>query len=78
MEVIKRFEPLWLALVVIGGLNWALVGLFDRNVLSDIFGSGTATDVVYTVIGFAALMLVPTLMERMHLDIHTPRTRHQS
>jgi uncharacterized membrane protein YuzA (DUF378 family) len=74
MEVIKRFEPLWLALVVIGGINWALVGLFDRNVLSDIFGNGTATDVVYTVIGFAALMLVPALMERMHLDIHMPRT----
>jgi hypothetical protein len=30
------------------------------------------------VIGFAALMLVPALIERMHLDIHMPRTRHQS
>ena len=78
MEVIKRFEPLWLALVVIGGLNWALVGLFDRNVLSDIFGSGTATDVVYAVIGFAALMLVPTLLARMHVDMHMPRARHQA
>ena len=77
MEVIKRLEPLWLLLVVIGGLNWAMVGLFDRNVLSDIFGSGTATDVVYTIVGVAALMLVPALMERSHLDIHMPRT-HQS
>ena len=75
MEFIKRFEPLWLALVVIGGLNWAMVGLFDRNILSDIFGRGTTTDVVYTVVGFAALMLVPALLERMHLDIHMPRAR---
>jgi hypothetical protein len=76
MEFVKRFEPLWLALVVIGGLNWAMVGLFDRNILSDIFGGGTTTDVVYAVVGFAALMLVPALLERMRIDIHMPRTHH--
>jgi uncharacterized membrane protein YuzA (DUF378 family) len=77
MEVFKRFEPLWLALVVIGGLNWAMVGLFDRNILSDIFGGGTTTDIVYTVVGFAALMLVPALLERMRVGMHMPRA-HQS
>jgi hypothetical protein len=76
MEVFKRLEPLWLLLVVIGGLNWAMVGLFDTNVLSDIFGGGTTTDVVYTIVGFAALMLVPALLERMRVDIHMPRA-HQ-
>ena len=77
MEFFKRFEPLWLVLIVIGGLNWAMVGLFDRNILSDIFGGGTTTDVVYTVIGFAALMMVPALLERTRLDVHMPRA-HQS
>ena len=70
MEVIKRLEPLWLALVLIGALNWAMVGLFDTNVLSDVFGSGTLTDVVYAVVGFAALMLVPAFMDRMHFGSH--------
>ena len=77
MEVFKRLEPLWLALVVIGGLNWAMVGLFDTNVLSNIFGGGTTTDVVYTIVGFAALMMLPALLERMHVDVHMPRA-HQS
>jgi uncharacterized protein len=76
MEAFKRFEPIWLALVVIGGLNWAMIGLFDRNILSDVFGGGTTTDVVYTVVGFAALMLVPALMERMHVGMRMPRTHH--
>ena len=76
MEVFKRFEPLWLALVVIGGLNWAMVGLFDRNILSDIFGGGTTTDVVYAIVGFGALMLVPALLERMHIGMHMPRAHH--
>jgi uncharacterized membrane protein YuzA (DUF378 family) len=74
MEFIKRMEPLWLLILIIGGLNWAMVGLFDRNVLSDIFG-GSATDVVYTIVGVAALMLVPALMERMHIDGHFPHAR---
>ena len=26
MEFIKRLEPVWLALVVVGALNWGMVG----------------------------------------------------
>jgi uncharacterized membrane protein YuzA (DUF378 family) len=67
MTYMKRFEPLWLLLVIIGCLNWAILALFDTNVLSKIFGGGTTTDVVYVVVGFAALMFVPRLIEDMRL-----------
>src|SRR3954454_22128809 len=73
MTFMKRLEPLWLFLVIVGCLNWAVLAIWDTNVLSKIFGSGTATDVVYCVIGFAALMFIPKLMEDMHL---TDRMRH--
>ena len=32
-----------------------------------IFGSGTVTDVVYCILGFAALMFVPRLLEELHV-----------
>ena len=67
MTFLKRLEPLWLLLVIVGCLNWAIIALFDTNVLSEIFGDGTATDVVYVIVGFAALMFVPRLLEEMHL-----------
>ena len=67
MTYMKRMEPLWLLVVILGCLNWACVALFDTNVVSEIFGTGTATDVAYCVIGFAALMFVPRLMEDMHI-----------
>jgi uncharacterized membrane protein YuzA (DUF378 family) len=67
MSLLKRLEPLWLLLVIVGCLNWAILALFDTNVLSEIFGGGTATDVVYVIVGFAALMFVPRLLEEMHL-----------
>ena len=67
MSLLKRLEPLWLLLVIVGCLNWAILALFDTNVLSNIFGGGTATDVVYVIVGFAALMFVPRLLEEIHL-----------
>ena len=70
MELIKRSEPIWLALMVIGALNWGIVGLFDTNVVEEILGTGTATDVVYVVIGLAGLLMVPRLFEELRMGTH--------
>jgi len=67
MEFMKRFEPLWLALIVIGALNWLAIGLFDTNVVAEIFGTGTVTDVVYVIVGIAGLAMVPRLLEEIRL-----------
>ena len=67
MDFPRRLEPLWLALVIIAGLNWAFVALFDWNMVTAIFGSGTVTDVVYCILGFAALMFVPRLLEELRV-----------
>ena len=70
MEFIKRLEPVWLALVVVGALNWGLVGLFDWNLVTEIFGTGTVTDVIYVVVGIAGVMMVPKLLEEFRLGTH--------
>ena len=68
MDYVKRLDPVWIALLIIGGLNWAILALFDTNVVAEIFGAGTAADVVYVLVGFAALMFVPRLLEGMHMS----------
>ena len=68
MQYLRRLEPLWLILVIVGALNWALIALFDTNVVTEIFGGGTATDVVYVLVGLAALMLVPRLLDGRDFD----------
>jgi len=48
----------WIALVllIIGGLNWALVGLFDFDLVAAIFGNMSAISrIVYALVGLAAL-----------------------
>ena len=47
-----------LVLVIIGGLNWGLVGFFDYNLVDSLFGEGSAVArVVYALVGLAALYL---------------------
>ncbi len=70
MEFIKRTEPIWLALLVIGALNWGIVGLFDTNVVEEILGTGTAADVVYVIVGVAGLVMLPRLFEELRLGTH--------
>lgn len=46
-------------LVIVGGLNWGLVGAFDFNLVSTIFGAGSVLErVVYIAVGLSALYKV--------------------
>ncbi|AUX28798.1 hypothetical protein SOCE836_008810 [Sorangium cellulosum] len=48
-----------IVLVVIGAVNWALVGLFDFNLVAAIFGRLSAiTRIVYVLVGLAGLYLL--------------------
>jgi uncharacterized protein len=73
VDLIKRTEPVWLALVIIGALNWGIVGLFDTNVVEELLGTGTAADVAYVIVGLAGLMMVPRLLEGLNLGTHRTR-----
>ena len=69
MEMIRRFEPIALFAMIVGALNWGILGITngDTNVLGNVFGSGTFLNVLYVVVGVAALVWVPRLMEMLHL-----------
>src|SRR5688500_6206702 len=69
MEMLKRLEPIALLLMVIGALNWGILGLTggETNVVAEIFGTGTFTDVVYVIVGVAALVYLPRMFEAFHI-----------
>ncbi|MEX2253253.1 MAG: DUF378 domain-containing protein [Thermoleophilaceae bacterium] len=73
MESLKRFEPLFMVIVLLGALNWGIVGLFDTNVLAEIFTGSTVLDVVYVIVGVAGLLYVPRVLEELHIGGHHPR-----
>lgn len=55
----------WIAsiLVIIGGLNWALVGLFQYDLVASVFGGSDAllARIVYLLVGISAAYLIGSL-----------------
>jgi uncharacterized membrane protein YuzA (DUF378 family) len=47
-----------MALVMVGALNWGLVGGFGFNLVAALLGKGTLANSVYVLVGLAALFLV--------------------
>ena len=74
MVYLKRLEPLALFLVLVGALNWGMIGFFDENVVGDIFSDGTLRDIVYAAVGIGGLLMIPRLLDWMGL--HMGRTDH--
>ena len=59
-------DKIALTLLIIGGLNWGLVGLFDFNAVAWLFGGGQSmlARAVFTLVGVAALCAIPSLFTR--------------
>lgn len=58
----KTLNLITLALIIIGGINWGLVGLFQFDLVAALFGGQDAplSRIVYTLVGLSALwQLVP-------------------
>ncbi|MES2821197.1 MAG: DUF378 domain-containing protein [Pseudomonadota bacterium] len=51
----------WIAMVllIVGGLNWGLIGLFDFNLVASLFGPMTPISrLVYGLVGLAGLYAI--------------------
>ncbi|WP_311407073.1 DUF378 domain-containing protein [Liquorilactobacillus uvarum] len=53
----KTLDSVALGLLIVGGLNWLLVGLFNFDLVAAIFGGQTAilSKIIYIVVGLCAL-----------------------
>jgi len=56
----------WIAfiLVIIGGLNWGLIGLVDFNLVTEIVGAGLIASIIYTLVGISALYMIFTAKKK--------------
>lgn len=79
MKGMKTLDLVVWILLMIGGLNWGLIGFFEFNLVSAIFGEMTvATRIVYALVGIAALydiLAIKAIWRRwgMHYSTsHTP------
>lgn len=58
----------WIALIllIVGGLNWLLVGVFQWDLVAAIFGGSAAvvSRIVYTLVGVSALYTIYFLTKK--------------
>lgn len=69
----KTLHIVSLALVIVGALNWGLVGLFDFDLVAALFGQETAmTNLLYVLVGLAGLAVIFT--DPWRADVRRPTT----
>jgi uncharacterized membrane protein YuzA (DUF378 family) len=55
-SAMSALDYIAMALLIIGGLNWAMVGLFNVDMVASVFGERSpGTRLVYILVGAAAL-----------------------
>ena len=56
---LRALDRIALILLIIGGLNWGLVGAFEVNLVTVLFGpSSTLSRIIYILIGIAGLYAI--------------------
>ena len=60
-----------LSLIIIGAINWGMVGIFDVNLVSLLFGKDTIlTNLVYSLVGISGLISIGLLLKPFDEEIH--------
>ena len=60
----KIIDTIALILVIIGAINWGLIGLFNFNLVDTIFGVGSALSrIIYSLVGISGLWSIKLLFD---------------
>ena len=63
----KLINGLALTLVIVGAINWLLVGLFEFNLVDSLFGSlSILTRIIYTLVGIAGIWCIALYSKICH------------
>lgn len=68
MKSLNVLDWIAMVLVVVGGLNWGLVGIFDFDLVATIFGDmSMLSRIVYVLVGLSSIyiaVLLPKLAKK--------------
>ena len=70
MYIVRMLSYLF---VIVGALNWALIGMFGFDLVASIFGNmSVMTRIIYSLVGISAITLLATSKElySKHCECH--------
>jgi len=70
---VRYLKALFLLLVIVGGLNWLLVGVANFDLVAALTGSSFGqtnilSSLIYVLVGVSAVALLPTLLQWVTSD----------
>jgi uncharacterized protein len=75
MNAMAVWDRIALVLVIIGAINWGLVGLFQLDLVATLFGGADSplARIIYVLVGIAGLWCISLLVRGMRIA-HEPHT----
>ena len=65
----KKLDVIAVILLIVGGLNWGLVGLLNFDLVAALFGAGSAlARIVYVLVGLSAVYQIIPLTKGLSGD----------
>ncbi len=63
-KIMKALDKIALALIIIGAINWGLIGFFKFDLVAGIFGQmSVLSRIVYALVGISGLWGIKLLFE---------------
>ena len=60
----KIIDTIALILVIVGAINWGLIGIFNFNLVDAIFGTMSALSrIIYTLVGISGIWCIKLLFD---------------
>jgi hypothetical protein len=64
-NLMKVIDTIALVLIIIGAINWGLVGIFNFNLVDAIFGAmSTISRIIYILVGISGLWAIKLLFDK--------------
>ena len=64
--ILETLQKICLVFTIIGAIVWGLIGLFDFNLVSYIFGEGSMfSRIIYTIVGICGLINIGILFNHI-------------
>ena len=75
MSVIHKIA---LALLIIGGINWGLIGVLQFDLVAWLFGgmASLMSRIIYTLVGLSALWCITLLFKDLSFEEEVPVHHH--
>ena len=65
MKIMKVIDTIALVLIIIGAINWGLVGIFNFNLVDAIFGAmSVISRIIYILVGISGLWAIKLLFDK--------------